>query len=120
MTFYMAYEFDKWKLPLGTYDSIEEMEKALGKSEGRYGVRIFKNGGKYRPTAEQQKNIDRLPPEITEMIRLKEELRLSYPQLQKQSGIGKVTIHSWTHGWSVPNETSLEKVRKWIEGVKHE
>ena len=116
MKFYVAYDVRPPFLPLGVYDTADEMK---ANQVGNYTFkRVFVPDKELDFIDPAPIVDDNLHPLVREAMRIRFEKRIKMIDVARQAGIGYRTIMEWESGRRGIRGTNLEKLRRWIENNK--
>ena len=107
--YFVAYDLDRWELPIGVFEDRSEMTSKL--KGVRYRSHTFYENGKIKT--------EKLLPLVQSVLDTQKRLGLSRPELAERMGMNYNTVSRWTRGLTEPTEENKERIRDWLrsEGV---
>lgn len=110
--YYIAYDRSRLGLPLGTFESIEKMEKEL--SGKAYIFRKFKDTEKRE--AEKLERYTKLPYLVRRIVDIKQNRDVSFTEIAEEIGVPRREIYDWTAGKRKPNLKRQKMILVWLNG----
>ena len=105
--FYVAYSLIKPNLPIGVYDTFEEMVEAQG---GMPGAKPYKMG-----VFKDEAPSGLFDPLVTRAMQIRIRRRMNLREASSEIGVSLNTLRNWEMGIHYPNtDATIRKLTEWI------